>query len=114
MKKIYQILIVAVLAIFSFLSPTFAQNAIVGTGFSTGWGVNNCTTTGGTNFKYLAAGTGSTYILTTNANGSGNQYFRFGKDWSSTFGQYAITPGSDVQVTPNTTYNLNMTCTNSG
>ncbi len=99
-------------------SFTFGQNAIVGTGFSTGWGVNNCSTAGGTNFKYLSLITGTsgtgTYGVTTVANSTGNQYMRFGKDWSSTYAQYAITPGIDTQITPNTQYSLNTTCTNSG
>jgi Ig-like domain CHU_C associated len=116
MKKIYSLLLV-----FGFLiavSSSFAQNAIVGSGFSTGWGVNNCSTAGNTDFKFAslitgASGTG-TYGVTTVANGTGNQYFRFAKDWSSTYAQYAITPGSDVEITPNTQYSLNTTCTNAG
>ena len=95
----------------------FAQNAIVGTGFSTGWGGGSCPT-GNTNFKpfSLITGTGATgsYGVTTTANGTGNQYFRMGVDWSTTTAQLTITPGSDVTVAPNTTYSLNTGCTTSG
>ena len=90
-----------------------AQNALVGTGFSTGWGGGSCPTGNG-NFKFFAANAGTSYGVTTTANGTGNQYFRLGVDWSGTTSQLTITPGSDITVAPNTTYNLNTACTTSG
>ena len=92
---------------------TSAQNAIVGTGFSTGWGGGTCPT-GNSNFKYLSAGTGSTYILQTTANATGTSFWRFGVDWSGTTGQYTITPGSNTAVTLGTKYSLNTGCTTNG
>ena len=92
----------------------FAQNALVGTGFSTGWGMTNCSSPNNNNFKYLAANVSTTYAVTTTANGTGDQFFRFGIDWSGTTAQRTITLGTDVTVSPNTVYNLNSTCTTSG
>jgi hypothetical protein len=115
MKKITQILI----SFFLFLLPLLTifsvngQNAIVGTGFSSDWGGGGCPTGNG-NFKYLAAGAGSSFGVATTANGTGDQYFRFGVDWGGTTAQLTITSGSDVAVTPNTTYSLNTSCTTSG
>ncbi len=111
-KKISALLVLLLIS-----SLSFGQNAIVGTGFSTGWGGGSCPT-GNSNFKYLslitgASGTG-TYGVTTAANGTGNQYMRFGIDWSTTNGQYAINPGTDTAILPNTSYNLNIGCTVSG
>lgn len=91
----------------------FGQNAIVGTGFSSGWGGAGCPT-GNSNFTYLTAGAGSSYIATLNANGTGNQYFRFGIDWSGTTAQRTITPGSDNNIFPSSTYTLNSSCTSNG
>lgn len=96
-----------------FFAATFAQNAIVGTGFSTGWGGAGCPTGNG-NFKYLAAGAGNSYGVTTTANGTGDQFFRFGIDWSGTTAQRTITIGSDDVVAPNTKYTLNPVCTTNG
>lgn len=96
------------------LSFIVAQNAIVGSGFSSGFGGGSCPT-GNSNFKYLSATNfGSTYGLTTNANGTGNQYFRFGVDYSGTISQLTITPGTDVSISQNTKYTLNSSCTTSG
>ena len=96
----------------------FAQNAIVGDGFSTGWGGGTCPTTATTDFKYFtlvtgAVGTG-TYGLTTVASGTGLRYWRFGVEWSGVIQHLAITPSSDVAVLPNTKYSLNTSCTTSG
>ena len=91
-----------------------AQNAIVGSGFSSGWGGGGCPT-GNSNFNFLAAGAGTTYILTTTANGTGNQYWRYGIDWGGTTAQWMATGGSpDLSVSPSTTYSLNTSCTTSG
>jgi hypothetical protein len=95
------------------LSGALAQNALVGTGFSDGWG-GSCSSTGAVNFKYLSAGTGNTYQVSTVASGTGDRYFRFGVDWGGTTKQLTITSGSDEPVTPGTKYSLNTTCTTSG
>ncbi len=87
-----------------------AQNAIVGDGFSSGWGSFNSNS----NFEYFGPSFGSSYIKTDFADGSGNQYFRLGIDWSSTYAQNTITVGSDVQVFSETEYTLNSNNTASG
>jgi len=90
------------------------QNAIVGTGFSDGWGGLVCPT-GNTNFKFMGdSGISGTYILTTNASGTGDRFFRFGIDWSTTTAQRTLTIGSDEDVTPGTKYTLNPTCAVTG
>ncbi|MEY3100802.1 MAG: hypothetical protein RIS63_1706, partial [Bacteroidota bacterium] len=98
---------------FGIIGSGLGQNAIVGTGFSTGWG-GTCSSTGTGNFKYLDPGQGTSYILTTTANGTGDQYWRFGIDWSGTTHQRTNTIGSDATVTPNTKYTLSSSCTTSG
>lgn len=90
---------------------TFAQNAIVGTGFAPGWG-GACGTN--TNFQYFTGGAGSSYIRTTVANGTGNQYFRLGVDWDGQRRQHTITLNTDVKVLPGLEYTLNNTCTTNG
>jgi hypothetical protein len=109
MKRILFIHVIVLLCV----QHLYAQNAIVGAGFSSGWGGGGCPTGNG-NFTYLGAGAGSTYIVTRNPNGTGNQYFRFGVDWGGTTAQLTNTIGSDVLVSPNTTYSLNTSCTTSG
>lgn len=64
-----------------------AQNGIIGTGFSTGW-TNPADVTG------FSPSAGNSRILTTNANGTGNQFFRmvrfFNAD-NSEFGPFGCT-----------------------
>ncbi|HMR89752.1 MAG TPA: alpha-amylase family glycosyl hydrolase [Saprospiraceae bacterium] len=95
--------------------PLFSksQNAIVGSGFSSGWGGSNCPTGSG-NFSYLSANYGSSFGAELTSNGTGNQYFRFGIDWSGTTAQRTINLGSDQNISKNTIYTLNPTCTTSG
>lgn len=102
-----------ILFITTLKGPVLAQNAIVGNGFSSGWGGGSCPTGNG-NFSYLSPSAGTSYIVTRNPNGTGDQYFRFGVDWGGTTAQLTNTIGSDVQVSPNTTYSLNTSCTTSG
>ena len=90
-----------------------AQNAIVGSGFSTGWGGGSCPTGNG-NFSYFSASAGGTWINTRNANGTGNQFWRFGIDWGGVTAHRTQVIGSDVDVVPGTTYTLNPNCTTSG
>lgn len=100
------------LVLFSLISLlTLAQNAIVGDGFAPGWG-GACGTN--TDFQYLSAGAGSSWIRTTKANGTGNQFFRLGVDWDGNRRQHTLTPGSDVKAEPGTEYTLNATCTTNG
>ena len=111
LKRLMSLLVLVIMA----LMPGFAlaQNAVVGTGFSSGWGGGACTT-GSDNFKFMTEVVSGTYGVTTAANNTGNQYFRFGIDWSTTTAQRTITPGTDVAVTPGTTYSLSGTCTTAG
>jgi Alpha amylase, catalytic domain len=103
------------LIVFYFTSAS-GQNALVGSGFSAGWGSSNCLTPGNTNFNYMSAGFGSSYGGIFAPNGTGNQYFRFGIDWDfgATTAQRTISPGSDINILPNTKYTLNSLCTTSG
>ena len=89
----------------------FGQNAIIGSGFTAGWG-GACSSN--SQFEYFTSSAGTSYISTQNTSGTGNQYFRLGIDWSGTIAQNTITVGSDVLVTPGTEYTLNSTCTTSG
>ena len=62
-----------------FFSTTFGQNGIIGTGF----GTNNWSTT-----DTFLPGAGSSRIFTATPNGTGNQYFRLVRNWSSDFTQF--------------------------
>ena len=100
-----------------FFLPTliFAQNAIVGTGFSLGWDSGSCNNI--SNFKYLSSSSfGSSYILTTSASGTGNRFFRLGVDWSTS--KYSVSAagsaGQNNNVIPNIPYTVNATCDNTG
>ena len=97
----------------AFIFQTQAQNAIVGPGFSNGWGGGSCPT-GTSNLNYLGSSVGTSFGLQTTANGTGWQYFRFAVNWSGVTSQLAIAHGTDLQVYPNTTYSLNTNCTTSG
>jgi len=99
--------------IFYFSAQT--QNALVGTGFSNGWG-GNCPNTGASNFNYMSASFGTSFGGTFSPNGTGNQYFRFGIDWDfgATTVQRTITPVLNVSLIPKTEYVLNNSCPNSG
>lgn len=110
MKKI-----LTLFSLFSCLSTSLiAQNAIVGTGFSSGWGGGSCPT-GNSNFTYFTTGgAGGTLFASLTAGGTGNRFFRLGIDWGGTTAQRTITSGSDVAVTPGTKYTLNSSCTTSG
>lgn len=90
-----------------------SQNAIVGTGFSTGWGGANCPT-GNSDFYYLSNSFGSSFGQVLSPNGTGSRYFRFGIDWLGTFAQRTINVGTDVAIQPNQEYTLQSTCTTSG
>lgn len=89
------------------------QNAIVGTGFSTGWGGLSCPT-GAADFIYLSPGAGTSYKLETTANATGLQSWRMGIDAGGTTGQYTITPGLNTTVSPGIAYTLNSNCTTTG
>ncbi len=89
---------------------TFAQNAIVGTGFSTGWDNGSCNDN--SNFKYLSSSTGTSWAVTTTATATGNSFFRLGVDWSGS--KYSVSgagaAGVPNAVLPNTTYTVNGAC----
>lgn len=105
----YQFFIVLIFSCFS--TGLFAQNAIIGSGFTPGWN-SNCTHS--TNFEYFSASAGGSQISIQNPNGTGNQYFRLGIDWGGTVAQNTITNQQDVQVEPNQEYTMNSSCTSSG
>lgn len=90
-----------------------AQNAVVGSGFSSGWGGGSCPT-GNANFNYLSSGFGTSFGGVLAPNGTGLQYFRFGISWDMTNDQRTVTIGSDVSVTTDVEYTLNSACTTSG
>jgi autotransporter-associated beta strand protein len=92
---------------------TNAQNAIVGTGFTAGWG-GACGTN--TNFTYFSAGAGASYSSgNLTPNGTGNQYWRIGIDWGGTIKQINNNGGSaDAAVSPGTKYSINSTCVTLG
>ena len=118
MKKIsvhtdFRFFAIAGLIFFNFFS-THAQNAIVGADFSNGWGAGCADGNSGFTF-FSPLGAGGTYSSNPlNANNTGNQFWRFGIDWSGTFAQRTISPGSNTQVFPGTKYTLSSTCTNDG
>jgi len=91
---------------------SFGQNAIVGSGFTNGWNAGCGSNTG--DFEYFSTSAGNSYISTQTANGTGNQYWRFGIDWGGTIAQRTITVGVDTEVNSNTAYTLNGTCTTTG
>jgi hypothetical protein len=105
MKKLF------FLSLICYFNTYYSQNAIVGAGFSPGWGWG-CNQNH--QFEYFGSSAGTSYILTKNANGTGNQYFRLGIDFSGTVAQNTINVGSDAQLSLGTEYNLNSTCTTSG
>jgi len=114
MRQLYTfILLFILLIITTFPSNVSGQNAVVGSGFSTGWGGSTCPTGNG-NFNFLSANFGSSYGAELTATGTGNQYLRFGVDWSGTTAHRTINIGSDVSVSKNTMYTLNSNCTTSG
>jgi hypothetical protein len=98
-----------------FSSILFAQNAIVGPGFSTGWDSGTCNNT--FNFKNLGpSGFGGTYTLTTTATGTGDRYFRLGVNWNTS--KYSVngagSAGQNNGVVPNIAYTVNAICDNTG
>ncbi|MBT3207048.1 MAG: T9SS type A sorting domain-containing protein [Bacteroidetes bacterium] len=109
--KLKNLLIVFLFLVFCNLS--YAQNAIVGSGFTSGWG-GSCPYTGSADFEYFASSQGTSFIFTDNANGTGNQYFRIGVDWGGNLRHHTISSGSDVQISAGTEYTLNSGCTTSG
>ena len=108
MKKNYLLTIVTIL----FCTIIYGQNAVVGTGFSSGW--NGGCGFDTSSYTYFSASAGSSYISTLNANGTGDQYFRFGIDWGGTISQLTTIPGSDSLLSTETEYSLSSTCTTSG
>jgi hypothetical protein len=105
MKKLF------FLSLICYFNGFYSQNALVGTGFAAGWGWG-CNQNH--QFSYFGSSAGTSFILTKNGNGTGDQYFRLGIDFSGTVAQNTINVGSDVQLSLGTEYNLNSTCTTSG
>ena len=78
------------IVLFLFISiASFAQNGIIGDGFSTGWS-NPSNVTG------FDAGAGGSRIKTLNPNGTGNRYFRMVKFWDDNNSEFGPFGCSDV------------------
>ena len=108
MKKLLLLLFVFV----GLINVVRAQNAIVGTGFSSGWG-SDCTTPTAANYTNFVASAGTTYTSNDlTPNGTGNQYWRLAINWSSTY--FQISNGSDMAITPGVKTNATVTCTATG
>jgi hypothetical protein len=109
MKKLFFILFLTI----GFLNLLQAQNAIVGTGFSTGWG-STCSPTSSLDYFNFVASVGTTYTSgDLTPKGTGDQYWRLAINWSSTY--YQISGGSDIFVTPGTKNTTSsVTCTTTG
>ncbi|MFM2315696.1 MAG: hypothetical protein RLZZ155_28, partial [Bacteroidota bacterium] len=58
----------------------FSQNGIIGSGFTTGWGIGDIVS--------FDAGTGTSRIKILNPKGTGNQYFRLVRNWSGDLTQF--------------------------
>jgi len=90
----------------------FTQNAIVGSGFTTGWG-SACSN--GNDYTYFSASIGTTYTSgDLTPKGTGNQYWRMAVGWSSTYKQLNNTSSEDNLVTSGIKYSLYTTCVSSG
>ena len=112
-SKLALIPIGAVIFLCTMVNCVQAQNAIVGTGFSSGWG-NACVT--GDNYTYFGfdAGTSLSSSLLT-PNGTGNQYWRMAVGWGGVFKQLNLNnTATDTVVLPNKTYRLNSACVSNG
>src|SRR5690554_2217512 len=88
-----------------------AQNAIVGPGFTDGWG-SPCSNA--SEYNFLIADAGSSYKLITQAKNIGNQHFRFGIEWDGVIEQRTLTWGTDELLNIGTLYTLANPCTNDG
>ena len=100
-------ILLASIAIIATLSDASAQNAIIGSGFSTGW----CNPTrspgcGSSNITYpFSAGLGTSRIATFPSNNSGNRYFRLIRGWTGggcfdgNDTEYGPSTNSDFQIT---------------
>ncbi|MGE5355833.1 MAG: alpha-amylase family glycosyl hydrolase [Deltaproteobacteria bacterium] len=111
MKDKYLIIIIFLFTLC--FNIAYSQNAIVGTGFSSGWGGGSCPTGTG-NFNWFSNSFGTSFIGTFSPNSTGNQYFRLGIGWDNTSAHRTITIGSDVYVNPKNEYQLNSQCTTNG
>ena len=110
-KTLVSIFLAFLLSIFASFNVE-AQNAIAGSGFTAGW---PAACNQNTNFVYFSSSAGSTYSSgALTPNGTGNQFWRLGVDWSGTIKQLNNGSSSDVAVTPGTKYTLNSTCTATG
>jgi len=101
MKKILLVLLISSF----YLSESFGQNGIIGSGF----GANDWSTTNG-----FTESAGGSRIGTFTANGTGNQYFRTVINWDANYDQFTITSGSDVLVSVENELTPNQGPTTSG
>lgn len=93
------------------IHQAFAQNGIIGSGFSSGWSNPG-------NIGCFSAGAGSSRIYTANPGGTGNQYFRMVRAWSGNNSEFSPSAsccgGCDLQVSTFNTevFAANTNCTN--
>ena len=107
MKKLLFLLFTSV-GLFNLIQ---AQNAIVGPGFTNGWGSSCSDATYFTNFIPSAGVTYTSGDLTPKA--LGNQYWRLAIGWSGSY--YQISGGgSDIAATPGTKNSSTVSCTITG
>ncbi len=74
-KRALRLLVLASIAILAIFSDLHAQNAIIGSGFSTGWSVANIT-------YPFSASAGTSRIATFASNNTGLRYFRLVRGWT--------------------------------
>jgi hypothetical protein len=74
-KRALRLLVLASIAILAIFSDLQAQNAIIGSGFSTGWSVANIT-------YPFSASAGTSRIATFASNNTGLRYFRLVRGWT--------------------------------
>jgi len=83
-----------------------AQNGIIGSGFTNGWGIGDIVS--------FDAGTGTSRIKILNPKGTGNQYFRLVRNWSGDLTQFGPFGCVDIDWTfPNLIYGAT-TCNTAG
>jgi hypothetical protein len=87
----------------------FAQNALIGSGFSTGW-------SNPSDFFSFAASAGTSRIASRNPSGTGNQYFRVARNWSGNNNEFSPSAGcvggQDLDISASMSTNINAANTN--
>lgn len=108
MRKVILSVVIG-LFVFGSIGNLKSQNAITGSGFTSGWDPF-----GSGDIEYFGEIISGSYGTTLQANGTGNQYFRICVDWSGTKTQHTSSPGSDTEVLAGSEILLSSTNTSSG